>query len=343
VAQALTARSAADATGAGQFAVAATGALAWVPGSVVPYPEAILATVDRRGLVAPLAAPVRSYAGLIQVSPDGRRLAVTVQTLTEEALWIYDLDRETLLPLARNGEVLWAAWMPDGRYLVFDWLSNGRRSLATQPADGAAPPRELLAGHLHPASVTPDGQHVVALREDEDIVSVDLEPGAGSVQTVVEASATAAAGQWPEISPDGHWLAYVSNVSGQPEVYIRPYPGPGSPTPVSLNGGQSPAWLPAGGELFFVACETDSRCQLKAAQFAPASPPRIGRPRQLFEFAGGDLPFGFGQVRCYDVAPDGQRFYTVQWRTPPPAPVVTHINLILNWFEELKAKVPTTK
>lgn len=180
VAQALTARSAADATGAGQFAVAATGALAWVPGSVVPYPDATLVTLDRRGQVAPLPAPVRSYAGLMQVSPDGRRLAVTVQTLTEEALWIYDLDRETLLPLARNGEVLWAAWMPDGRHLVFDWLSNGRRSVATQPADGAVPPRELLAGHYHPASVTPDGQHLVALREDKDIVSVALERGRGA-------------------------------------------------------------------------------------------------------------------------------------------------------------------
>lgn len=160
------------------------------------------------------------------------------------------------------------------------------------------------------------------------------------MQAVVDASATSAVGQWPEISPDGRWLAYVSSVSGQPEVYIRPYPGPGSPTPVSLSGGQSPAWRPAGGELFFVACEAGSRCQLRAAQFAPGSPPRIARPRRLFEFAGGDLPFAFGQVRCYDVAPDGQRFYTVQWRTPPPAPVVTHVNLVLNWFEELKARVP---
>jgi len=71
--------------------------------------------------------------------------------------------------------------------------------------------------------------------------------------------------------------------------------------------------------------------------------PRIGRPRTLFEFDGlRDLNFDCFPSRCYDVAPDGQRFYATQSLTPPPRPVVTQINLILNWFEELKAKVPAT-
>jgi len=75
--------------------------------------------------------------------------------------------------------------------------------------------------------------------------------------------------------------------------------------------------------------------------FEAGSPPRIGAARRLFEFDPRDLHFVRNQVRCYDVAPDGQRFYVVQSHPYPPLPPVTHVSLILNWFEELKAKVPT--
>ena len=78
-----------------------------------------------------------------------------------------------------------------------------------------------------------------------------------------------------------------------------------------------------------------------AADFEPGIRPGIGQPRLLFELQGDNLRFACVPVRCYDVAPDGQRFYVVQTPTPPPPPVVTHINLIQDWFEELKAKVPT--
>jgi hypothetical protein len=79
-----------------------------------------------------------------------------------------------------------------------------------------------------------------------------------------------------------------------------------------------------------------------AVDFEAGSPPRIGRPHTLFSFDQRGLKsFACGTARCYDVAPDGQRFYAMQARNPPPPPVVTHINLLQNWFEELKAKVPT--
>jgi hypothetical protein len=80
---------------------------------------------------------------------------------------------------------------------------------------------------------------------------------------------------------------------------------------------------------------------MMAVDVVPGSPLRIGTPRQLFEFDPRVLWFRGGLVRCYDVTLDGQRFYVMRARNPPPPPVVTHINLIQNWFEELKAKVPT--
>jgi hypothetical protein len=112
---------------------------------------------------------------------------------------------------------------------------------------------------------------------------------------------------------------------------------------MSVDGGVSPAWHPNGRELFYVTPEGSSdKRRMMAVGFEPGPPVRITAPRLLFEFDPHDL-VGFSciPVRCYDVAPDGQRFYAMQVVRAPPQPAVTHVNLVLNWFEELKARVPT--
>jgi Tol biopolymer transport system component len=340
VVQVLTGRNRMDITGAGQFAIATTGTLAWVPGPVVPYDDATLVTVDRQGRVSPLAAPVRSYKS-VRLSPDHRRLAVAICDLTERGLWVHDLDRPgTLTPLNRDGEVMWPLWSPDGQHLLFGWLTGGRRSLATQVATGTASPQVLMPGPFFPSSFTPDGRAFAGVRQpragQEDIVMVALEDGKARAQGLIETPQNEG---WPELSPDGRWLAYVSNASGEFEVYVQPYPGPGRREPVSIGGGLSPAWHPNGHELFFAS--RDMR-QMMAVEFIPGSPPRIGTPRRLFDHAGA-LGLSGAPVRSYDVAPDGQRFYTFQMQMPQPPLAVTQINLIENWFEELKAKVPTRR
>jgi len=356
VAQSLTAGNYSDVTGAGQFAVAATGTLAWVPGPVVPYADLALVTVDRRGQVTRLPAPVRSYGASVRLSPDGRQLVVLVYTLTERGVWVYDLSRGTLTPLTLGSEAYGPKWFPDGQHIVFGWLKDGRRSLAVQPADGTAPPRVLVAGEFVPMSFTPDGRQVVASRGGEDIVMVSVEDGQARVQPLIDTPHTEG---WAEFSPDGRWLANASDVSGRFEVYLRPYPGPGATEPVSVDGGRCPAWNRNGRELFFLSLPDPAGTQrMMAVDVAPGSPPplgsahgglsrvegpRIDRPRTLFEFDSlRDLVFDCSPSRCYDVALDGQRFYATQRAAPPPPPVVTHINLIQNWFEELKAKVPTS-
>jgi hypothetical protein len=138
------------------------------------------------------------------------------------------------------------------------------------------------------------------------------------------------------------WLAYGSNLSGRFELYVRPYPATGPAESVSLEGGGNPAWHPNGRELFFVSSpDATGTRRMMVADFTSGLPPRIGRPRPLFAFNQLDLDLACSPVRCYDVAPDGQRFYAVQSRALPPRPVITHITLALNWVEELKAKVPT--
>jgi dipeptidyl aminopeptidase/acylaminoacyl peptidase len=340
VAQALTSPVGTDVTGAGQFAIAATGTLAWLPGAVAPYPDTALVTVDRRGHISPLPAPVRSYAAGVRLSPDGRRLAVLIFSLTERGLWLYDVSRGTLTPLSRSGEAHAPLWSPDGQRLLFRWLfADGRRALASQPADGSAPPRALIAGEVYPSSFTPDGRQVAAVTGLSGVVIVTTENGQARAQPLTQ---TPQVVDYPEFSPDGHWLAYGSDVSGRGEVYVQPYPGPGRAEPVSVEGGSNPAWHPNGREIFFLS-EPDpaGKVRMMAVDFMPGSPPRIGRPRPLFEFDNRDVNLGGFPLRSYDVTPDGQRFVAVQRRTPPRAPAVTHINLILNWVEELKAKVPT--
>ncbi len=119
----------------------------------------------------------------------------------------------------------------------------------------------------------------------------------------------------------------------------------GRPERVSFKNGHSPAWNPKKGpsgvlELFYSEAGQAPKHRMMAVDVTPGPPLRIGTPRELFPFSEHDL-LGFidGYARGYDVSPDGQRFYIVQSQAPPPKPVVTHINLIENWFAELKAKV----
>ena len=358
IAHAVTSGQIGNITGAGQMAIAPTGTLAWIAGSVTPYPSAQLVTVDRRGQVTVLPTPARSYGGRVRVSPDGRRLAATVRTVTEMGLWVHDLARSTPLPLTLEGEVSYPIWWPDGQHLLFAWLRNGRRSLVMQPADGSAAPRAWVSGSPAPSSVTSKG-HLAAVTPsaaERDIVIVTFENGKARTEPLIQSPHAV---QSPELSPDGHWLLYGSNVTGRDEIWVRPYPGSGGAVPVSIGGGTDPAWHPNGREVFFTSLpDPAGRRRMMAVEFAPGSPPpldvahgalsaaegpRVGRPGELFTFDPGELRLACITIRCYDVAPDGQRFYAVQPVTPPPPPVVTHVNLIPNWFEELKAKVPTGK
>ena len=339
VVQVLTGDYALDLTGAGQFAISPTGTLAWVPGAAAAYRSFALVTVDRHGQVAALPAPLRGYFAAVRLSPDGRRLAVTIPSLTEVGLWLYDIDRGLLTPLARGGEAFWPVWSPDGQRLAFSWISGGRWSLAAQPVDGASPPRELVAGILRPSSWSPDGRQIAVVARPHDIVIVALDDGKTGVQPLSETPDIFEGS--PDFSPDGRRLAYVSNVSGRDEVYIRPYPGPGPSQQISTEGGDNLAWRSDGKELFFISPpNTMGKRRMMAVDTSVTSTRDMGGPRPLFEFDPADLAFINSPSRAYDVAPDGQRFYVTQVRTSPPRPVVMHVNLIVNWFEELKAKVP---
>ena len=345
VAQALTAAHVFDITGAGQFAISARGTLAWVTNPAVPGLTSQLVKVSRRGEVAPVPAPARNI-GAVRLSRDGRRLALEVGTGSGLDIWIYDVGRGSLHPVMREGEAQWCAWSPDGR-LFFGWLHDGRRSVASLPADsdGTVRPQVLLsAPYVFPASFTPGGE-LVGVRDDREIVGLSAEDEHARIAPL---NHTGQAAGWPEFSPDGRWLVYGASladdaapVTVRTEVFVAPYPDPGPAIPVSVGGGRDPAWNPNGRELFYATLlDRNGRGSMMAVDFTPGTPPRVGRPRRLFDFEVSDLAFACAPLRCYGVAADGQHFYTARYAKLPPPQMVTHIGIVPDWLEELKAKVP---
>ncbi len=141
---------------------------------------------------------------------------------------------------------------------------------------------------------------------------------------------TNATERWAMFSPDGQWMAYESDKSGQTEVYLRPYPGPGEEQQVSTDGGGEPRWLPDGRELFY---RTQAGEVLSVSvQTTPSV--ELGTPQLLFEVPN----MGHSRNGSFDVHPDGERFVVV--RNVGTDSSTTQINVVLNWFEELTRLVP---
>ncbi len=131
-------------------------------------------------------------------------------------------------------------------------------------------------------------------------------------------------------APNGRWLAYVSNESGRNEIFVQPFPGPGGKWQISTGGGTEPVWSRNGLELFY-----RNGNQMMAVEIATEPNFSPGTPKMLFE---GDFRTGLVSRADYDVTPDGQRFLMVQLGDVLKE---SQINVVLNWFEELKQRVPT--
>ena len=168
-------------------------------------------------------------------------------------------------------------------------------------------------------------------------------PGATSRKATIGSAILAGSGHHrsAEFSPDGQWLAYEATESGSSRVYVQPYPGPGARLQVSGEGGRNPAWNRNGRELFYMMQDQKQGNRMMSAPVRLNPALSVGQPQQLFKFNPGDGFWLCGPTRCYDVAPDGQRFYGVQATQMTAAPPVTHINLVLNWLDELRERVPS--
>ena len=287
--------------------------------------------VNRNGVEQPLPAPSRSYV-MPRLSPDGRGLAVTIAD-QETQTWLYDFSRETWTRLTFEGsENGGALWSPDGKRIAFVSTKEGSLNTFWQLADGSGGLERLTTGAYGqaPMSFSPDGQ-LLAFIEINPATGYDIWVLRLSDRKAQPFLRTPFNESVPRFSPDGRWLAYISDESGRLEVYVQPYPGPGGKWQISTEGGTEPVWNPNGRELFYRSGD-----KMMAVDIATQPSFTAGKPRMLFE---GPYEPTWATNPNYDVSADGQRFLMVKASEQEQAS--TQINVVQNWFEELKRRVPT--
>ena len=316
-------------TTGGEYTFSLTGSLAYIPASRRQF-ERRLVWVDRKGEVQPLPAPARSYFS-VALSPDGGQAAVIIASSAFE-LWIYNLAGGTLTRLASEaGSNSFPLWTPDGKRITYRGARQGARNVFWRAADGTGTEERLTTGEgLHnPYCWSPDGKWLAYCPLSPTTTSMDIWmlPLEGDRKPQLFHQTPFHEDQ-PSFSPDGRWLAYASEESGRREIYIQPFPGPGGKWQVSTDGGANPHWARNGHELFY-----RNGNKMMAVEIETLTAFVHHAPRVLFEGNYLSLP-----AADYDVAPDDQRFLMIQSVEPEQPP--TQINLILNWFEELKQRVP---
>ena len=213
-----------------QYSISTTGSLVYIPGATLPTEEDLYGSAaterNRRWPRLPAHIPSR-------ISPDGRRLSVA----GGDGLWLYDLARETLIKFTPSSSP-WNTWMPDGKRIAFTVAPT--RNLFWQLADGSAGPERLTTSeYAHaPGSFSPDGQ-LLAFAELNPTTGYDIWVLRLSDRKAEPFLRTQFNEGAPAFSPNGHWLAYVSDESGRYEVYVQPYPGPGGTYQVSTEAAPS--------------------------------------------------------------------------------------------------------
>jgi serine/threonine-protein kinase len=329
--------------GSAQFSFSETGNLVYVAGSGEGQKVSIY-WMDREGKFTPLRETPGDYRNPA-FSPDGKRLALDIIDGNRRDIWVYEWERDTLTRLTFAGEENgFPLWTPDGQRIVYSSRgSGGASNLWWIRADGAGNPQRLTESTRTewPRSWHPDGK-VLAFRQSNpgtnvDILTLAMEGDEKSGWKPGEPKPfvnSAALEDVAVFSPDGRWLAHISYESGMPEVYVRPFPGPGGKWQVSMGGGGSPKWSRNGRELFYRAA--DGRIMV-VTYTASGDSFRADRP-QLW--SPGQVIFGLGGSINLDLHPDGRRFAVLKAPDTVETAAVNKVNIVLNWFEELKRRVP---
>jgi serine/threonine-protein kinase len=307
----------------GAYGVSDTGLLMYA--AVTPAPGARLVWVNRRGQTADVAAPVRNYSNP-RLSPDGRRVALTIATAGQSNIWIFDSVRDSLVRLTFEGQSGWPVWSRNGRELVYASNRSGTSwDIYRKATDGAGVEASVLikpllqiphavsdeGGLLALTEISPSSFHTAMLSMRDRALNVRVKNA------------------WtPSLSPDGRWFAYTSNDAGRYEVYVRPTSGAEGQWQISTEGGVEPVWSASGSELFYRHGD-----QVLAVDVVTDPTFAHGRPRKLFEgrYALGDVK---NDTRAYDVAPDGQRFLMLRPETEPSTGA--DLKVVVNWYDELR-------
>jgi len=301
--------------------ISASGTVVYAPTAAVSR----LVSVSRQGAEQPLNDVARSYANP-RLAPDGSRVLVQAGDL-----WIQDLTRSSFTRLTPRDAVINAfpMWLPDGRRVIYRSPSG----LRIQDAEGSGG-GQLVTGtsdYDYPVALAADGDTLVFMRSTQetsfDILALSLR-NPTEIRPLLK---TAAYEGGARLSPDGRWLVYVSNESGQNDVYLRALPALDRRWSISTQGGTQPLWNPSGKEIFYRSGD-----KMMAVEVTTTPQVTLSTPRVLFEQR---YAYGAGITMAnYDVTQDGQRFIMVKDESG-----AARLNIILNWLSELRRVAPAAR
>jgi serine/threonine-protein kinase len=324
-----------ETTGVVHFTIADNGTLAYVPGTTGANMRQI-SWVDRSGKVEPLNLQPAQYNDL-RLSPDGTRAVVLTGSSGSGDVWVYDLVRATSTRLTFNGTNGPPIWSRDAKNIYYTQIEPGvatKSVVMRKPADGS---REAEAVMSLPAtayikSLTLDGKSAIfdfqRNSSNSRIVQATLTQGAEPSDLINTPFSEYAAA----LSPDDRWLAYQSNESGRPEVYVRDLTGTGARWQISTEGGEEPHWSPDGRELFY-----RNGNLFMSVTISAGSSFQVGKPVNLF---GGIYDLRTNSGLTFDVDPKGNRFLMIR---PAQENATTTIMVVLHWTDELRRLVPAGK
>ncbi len=260
-------------------------------------------------------------------SPDGRHIALDITDPDSRDVWIMSVRDRNMTRLTLSEVANDPYWSPDGRRVAYTTVRGATRSVFIRNADGSGAADSVYGDENdHSSGVwTPDGRTLV--------VSTSLAAGLWAVPLAEPARAAPVAGSrpteaYPALSPDGRWLAYVSSESGQQEVYVRPFPGPGGRVQVSVAGGSEAVWARSGRELIYRE-DAGLGSRLIAATVRSAPGFEVLSRTPLFDV--GNFVTAEDHAN-YDISPDGRTFVMVK------SSQASQIHLIQNWAAQLRER-----
>jgi hypothetical protein len=333
--------------GAANFDVSDDGRLVYALGNTAgggaPPTNLVLVALD--GTRSVLAA-LDDRAISPRFSPDGLRVAYATTTTLgpgpEADLWVLEPARGSRTRVTFGGNNrFYPIWTPDGTRLVHaDGLGLQNRLLSTAADGGGSDTLLALGDRKFPTSWSPDGRTLAYYlgpqgtpTNSRDLWMLDVDGDTSTPEPFVE---TPFMERGTIFSPNGRWVAYVSDKSGQNDVYARPFPGPGVEITISVEGGQEPVWAPSGSELYYR--HEDELLAVSVEE--TGSSLSVGTPRHVLDDrfmrdTGGAL----GGVANYDIAPNGEAFLMVEDASTAGTSVVApQLYVITNWFEELRER-----